>query len=56
MNLKEIQEALKDRRLYMVAASTKLHVNTIRNIRDGIETSPKASTIKLLTDYLEVSK
>lgn len=56
MDLIDVQIALKDRRLFMVAAATKLHVNTIRNIRDGIETNPKASTMKLLVDYLSGGK
>lgn len=53
MDIKEVSEALKDRRLHMVASATGLHVNTIREIRDGITTDPKASTLEKLIRYLK---
>lgn len=55
MNIKEVSEALKDRRLHMVAAATGLHVNTIREIRDGLTTDPKTSTLNKLVEYLRGS-
>lgn len=52
MDVREVSEALKDRRLHMVASATGLHVNTIREIRDGITIDPKASTLNKLIEYL----
>lgn len=55
MNIKEVSTALKDRRLHMVAEATGLHVNTIREIRDGLTTDPKTSTLNKLVEYLNGS-
>ena len=49
-----IQEALKDRRIPVVAKSTGLGVNTIYRVRNGSERKPNAGTIKILADYLGV--
>lgn len=55
MTIEQIRAALKDRRLNKVAEATGLHVNTIREIRDGKAEDPRHSTVKALTDYLEVN-
>lgn len=52
MTLKEVQDALKDRRLSMVADATGIHVNTIRAIRDG-KTDPSYSNVSKLAEYLQ---
>lgn len=52
MTLEEVREALKDRRLIVVAAETNLSYPTIKAILDG-RTSPKYETVKLLSDYLQ---
>ena len=51
MTLEEIQEALKDRRVGVVAKETGIHPNTVINIRDG-KTDPVYSSIKKLSEYL----
>lgn len=53
MTITEIRQALKDRRLNLVSEATGLHVNTIREIRDGKAQDPRHSTVKALSDYLE---
>jgi hypothetical protein len=40
----------------MVAAATKLHHNTIRNLRDSRTNNPKYKVIKALSDYFEEIK
>jgi hypothetical protein len=52
MTLEEVREALRDRRLVVVAAETNLSYPTIKAILDG-RTSPKYETVKLLSDYLQ---
>ena len=56
MTVLEIQKALKDRRLKIVSKATGLHVNTIRNVRDGVTTDPRSTSFILLADYLEANK
>ena len=56
MTVLEIRKALKDRRLNMVSEATGLHVNTIREIRDGVSTDPRNSSVVALADYLEANK
>jgi len=53
MTPEAIRSALKDRRLDMVSKATGLHVNTIRQIRDGKSTNSRYETIAILTKYLE---
>ena len=51
MTLEEIQEALKDRRVGVVAKETGIHRNTVINIRDG-KTDPQNSNLVKLSEYL----
>ena len=52
MNLEEIQNRLKDRRISMIADATGLSVVTISNVRDGIG-NPTIGTLQKIWDYLE---
>ena len=56
MTLEEIQRALRDRRINIVAEETGLHYNTIRNIRDGKNTNPTYFVVSALTNYLKEEK
>lgn len=51
MTLEEIQEALRDRRVNVVARETGIHPNTVMNIRDG-KTDPIYSNVQKLSEYL----
>jgi len=51
--LQQIREALKDRRLSVVADATGLHYNTLRQLRDDEDHSPSYDTVRKLDDYLE---
>jgi hypothetical protein len=53
LTLDQIKLALKDRRLDAVSEATKLHVNTIANIRDGRTETPTYYVLSRLSDYLE---
>ena len=53
MTLGQIQAALKDRRTDKVAEATKLHYNTVREIRDKPDANPTWRVLKALSDYLE---
>lgn len=53
MDLGGIREALKDRRIGVVAAATGLHTNTIRAVRDGTNVNPTYKILKALSDYLQ---
>lgn len=53
MTLESIRQALKDRRVSMVADATGLHYNTVRDIRDNERANPTYKVIKALSDYLE---
>lgn len=52
MRLEKIKEALKDRRLSVVADACNLHYNTLRALRDGEKTNPKHTTMSRLEAYL----
>lgn len=52
MTLDEIREALKDRRLAVVADACDLHYNTLLAIRDGEKINPTYTTISRLEAYL----
>jgi hypothetical protein len=54
LTLDQIKAALADRRIKMVAQSTGLHNNTIRDIRDNPKANPSYRVMKALSDYLEV--
>tara|TARA_R110002126_G_scaffold81132_1_gene200291 strand:- start:150 stop:401 length:252 start_codon:yes stop_codon:yes gene_type:complete len=50
--LERIREALKDRRLAVVADACGLHYNTLRALRDGEKTNPTYTTMSRLEAYL----
>lgn len=50
MTLNEIREALKDRRLSIVASKTGLHPDTIAKVRDGVS-RPAYETVEKLAAY-----
>ncbi len=52
MTLEQIREALKDRRIPIVADATGIHHNTIAAIRDGKTSDPSHRVVQALTDYL----
>ena len=52
MEMHEIQEALKDRKLLMVAEATGMHYNTIRAYANGTIKRPSVDVVKRLSDYL----
>ena len=51
--LDQIRQGLLDRRPAMVAEATGLHVNTVRNVRDGENKNPTYEVLLKLSDYLE---
>lgn len=53
MTLEQVKEALRDRRIMVVAEATGLHYNTVRNVRDFPECNPSADTLRRLSDYFE---
>jgi len=53
MTIEDIRRALQDRRLGMVSEATGIHYNTLKSIRDGKTTDPKASTARILSQYLQ---
>jgi len=53
MQLEQIREQLKDRLPSRVAEATGLHVNTIRNIRDGVSSKPGFEVVEKIRQYLE---
>lgn len=52
MTVEQIAEALRDRRIPVVAKATGIHHNTIAAIRDGKTTHPSHRVVTLLADYL----
>jgi len=52
LDLDNIKTMLQDRVLSKVSDATGLSAQTIADIRDGRQTSPRYSTIKALSDYL----
>ena len=52
LTIQQIRDALRDRRISMVAAATGLHYNTIKNVRDNVNSNPSYKVLKKLTDYL----
>lgn len=53
MTLKDIRNALQDRRLLMVAEATGLHYNTIKQVRDNVQSNPTHKVLRALSEYLE---
>jgi hypothetical protein len=50
--LEQIRTLLDDRNVEKVAENTGIHGNTIRAIRNGTNTNPTYTTLKVLSDYL----
>ena len=53
LTIYEISEALKDRRIPVVAKAIGVHHNTVSAIRDGRVKSPSHRVVVALSDYLE---
>lgn len=53
MTLQDIRNALQDRRLLMVAEATGLHYNTIKQVRDNVQSNPTHKVLIALSEYLE---
>ena len=53
MLLEDIQEALRDRKIKMVAEATGLHYNTVRQLASSPDANPTYKVVKALSDYLE---
>lgn len=53
MNLRQVQEALKDRRLTVVAEATGLHYDTVWRVASGRVTAPSYDVVERLSHYLE---
>jgi DNA-binding Xre family transcriptional regulator len=51
MDVEEVSEALKDRKLNVVAEATGLTPNTLSEIKNGRATNPTIKTLKALSDY-----
>lgn len=52
MPLENIVEALKDRKLTVVARETDIHYNTIYSIASGKNLDPSYRVVKSLSEYL----
>ena len=50
--LKDIVKRLQDRNLTVVSENTGISYNTLKNIRDGINTNPTINTLETISDYL----
>lgn len=53
LDIHQIRDALKDRRLDVVANATGLHRNTVSGIRTGKMQNPSYAAVKALSDYLQ---
>lgn len=51
LTLQQASDALKDRKLAVVAQATGLHVNTLWSIREGRADDCRVSTLVALTEY-----
>lgn len=51
LNLQQLKALLQDRKLSSVAEATGLHPNTLREIKDGINTNPTLRTMEALNSY-----
>lgn len=56
MSLEEIQERLKDKRLYIVAKITGLSFPTLKKLADGKKENYTYNTIKTVSNYLKKEK
>lgn len=52
MTIDEIREALRDRKITLVAQATGLHENTLYRIVSGKNLNPSYETIRRLVEYL----
>ncbi len=52
LTLEQIREQLQDRRLTVIAERTKLHPNTLRDIRNNSDCNPSHRVLAALSDYL----
>ena len=55
LTLDQIREQLQDRRLTVVAERTKLHPNTLRDIRNNPDCNPSHRVLLALSEYLTSS-
>lgn len=55
MKLEQIQKALNDRRLIVVAEATGISYGTLLAIRDNPDANPGVKTLKIIEDYLKKS-
>ena len=53
MSLEQIRDALKDRRIDIVARAAGVHPNTVRDLRDNPKANPTWRTLDALSRYLE---
>lgn len=53
MTLEQVREALKDRRLSVVARETDLAYDTVWRVASGHMRQVRYETIKAISDYLE---
>ena len=53
LNLEEVREKIKDRKLRVVAEQTGLNYNTVWRVATGRVKEVSYDTIKKLSDYLE---
>lgn len=52
LSIGQIKEALKDKRLYMVARATGLSYPTIKKLADGKELNYTVDTLKAISKYV----
>lgn len=50
--LKDVVERLQDRNLTVVSEKTGVSYNTLKNIRDGVNTNPTINTLETISNYL----
>jgi len=55
LTLEQIRDQLQDRRLTIVAERTKLHPNTLRDIRNNPDCNPSHRVLLALSEYLTSS-
>jgi hypothetical protein len=53
LDLQQIKDKLKERRLPLVARETGLHYNTVRKIAADADVDVSYLTVKRISDYLE---
>ena len=56
MKLEQIQKALSDRRLIVVADATGISYGTLLTIRDNPGANPGVKTLKIIEDYLKSTR